>query len=50
VGARRRSPGLFKGFWFDTNGRKLERATRAELAAAYRLVARHADIRKGIAR
>jgi hypothetical protein len=43
---------LFCGFWFDAaTGAKLGRATRQELASAYRLWARHADIRgaqKGI--
>jgi hypothetical protein len=44
----KRRPGLFYGWWFDpTTGQRLQRATRAELAAAYKLWSRHADIRAG---
>jgi hypothetical protein len=51
MSARRRSPGLFRGFWFDpATGRRLQRASRTELAAAYRLMASHRDIRAGRAK
>jgi len=43
---RARRPSLFVGWWF-CDGRRLRRATRRELAEAYRLWARHADIREG---
>ena len=47
----KRRPGMFFGYWYDpTTGRRLQRATRAELAAAYRAWARHADVRLGRAR
>ena len=39
---------LFVGFWHDpVTGRRLQRATRAELATAYRLWAKHGDVRTG---
>jgi hypothetical protein len=42
----KRRPGMFYGWWFDpATGRRLQRATRAELAAAYKTWARHADVR-----
>jgi hypothetical protein len=50
---RRRSPGLFVGFWHQLDGRpilergKPLRVSRAELALAYRLRSDHADIRTG---
>jgi len=44
---RRRSPGLFCGFWFDLDGRRLRRMTRREIAEAYRLWAKHRDVREG---
>jgi hypothetical protein len=44
----KRRPGMFYGWWFDPmSGRRLQRATRAELATAYKLWARHADVRAG---
>ena len=39
--------GLFNGFWIARGGKRIRRATRAELADAYRLWAKHADIRTG---
>lgn len=42
---RRKSPGLFVGYWFDADGHRLHRLSRGELAMAYRLRARHVDIR-----
>jgi hypothetical protein len=48
VSTRRRAPGLFRGFWFDPeSGRRLQRASRREIADAYRLWAKHRDIREG---
>jgi hypothetical protein len=44
---KRARTGLFYGFWFDLAGHRLRRASRAELAEAYRLWAKHADIRTG---
>jgi hypothetical protein len=41
----RKSPGLFVGYWFDADGRRLRRLNRGELAMLYRLRARHADVR-----
>jgi len=41
------SGGLFHGFWTTLDGKRIRRATRAELADAYRLWAKHADIRTG---
>jgi hypothetical protein len=47
----KRRPGLFYGYWFDpVDGRRLQRATRAELARAYKLWAIHPDIRAGRAK
>ena len=44
----RRAPGLFVGYWYDPlNGRRLQRASRREIANAYRLWAKHRDIREG---
>jgi hypothetical protein len=44
----RRSPGLFCGYWTDPrSGERIRRATRREIAEAYRLWAKHADIRAG---
>jgi hypothetical protein len=43
----KRRAGLFIGYWFDLAGKKLKRVTRAELAIAYRLWSKHADIRIG---
>jgi hypothetical protein len=44
----RRRPGLFYGYWFDpSTGHRLRRATRADLAIAYRLWAKHRDLREG---
>jgi hypothetical protein len=39
--------GLFNGYWVARGGKKIRRATRAELAEAYRLWAKHSDIRTG---
>jgi hypothetical protein len=39
--------GLFNGFWYAKRGGKIRRATRAEIAEAYRLWSRHADVRTG---
>ena len=36
--------GLFRGYWYDLEGHELRRATRAELAEAYRLRAKHSDL------
>jgi hypothetical protein len=43
---RHRAP-LFSGYWRTVNGRRLERATGAELREAGRLYWRHKDIRLG---
>jgi len=43
---RPRKAGLFLGYWFDTTGKRLKRVRRVELAEAYRLCSKHADIRK----
>jgi hypothetical protein len=46
--SRRRSPGVFCGFWTDPQtGRRVGKLTRAELAPCYRLRARHRDILNG---
>lgn len=43
----KRKPGLFYGHWRDpATGARLRRATRAELGEAWRLWARHRDIRE----
>jgi hypothetical protein len=42
-----RKPALFNGFWFDADGQKLRRVTRAEMRTAWRLWVRHADVRTG---
>lgn len=47
--SRRRKTGLFYEYWYSLDGRELRRATRAELAEAYRLWAVHADIRESSA-
>lgn len=39
--------GLFCGYWFDLGGKKLRRVRRAELAEAYRLRSKHADVLRG---
>lgn len=42
---RKQSGGLFCGFWTEpTTGRRLGRASRLEIAVAYRLRSDHADI------
>ena len=38
---------LFNGHWYSTDGRKLRRLTRAEIAELYRLWSKHADVRTG---
>jgi hypothetical protein len=39
---------LFSGFWTDpSTGRRIGRASRGELATAYRLWAVHRDVREG---
>lgn len=46
--AVKRRPGLFYGHWRDpVTGRQLRRATRKEIGEAYRLWAKHSDIRSG---
>jgi hypothetical protein len=51
---RRKSPGLFVGFWQGLDGRPIQergrplRVSRRELALAYRLRSDHADIRNGV--
>jgi hypothetical protein len=45
---RKQYAGLFYGFWTDpTNGQRLGRASRVEIAIAYRLRSDHSDIRTG---
>jgi hypothetical protein len=44
---RRRRLGLFCEYWYDLRGQKLQKATKAELAEAYRLWVVHSDIREG---
>jgi hypothetical protein len=39
--------GLVYGYWFDLRGKKLRRVRRAELAGAYRLRSKHADVLRG---
>lgn len=39
--------GLFHGYWFDMDGRKIKRATRRELVLAYKIWATNQDIREG---
>jgi hypothetical protein len=47
----KRRAGFFYGWWFDpATGRRLQRATRSELASAYKVWATHADIRCGRAK
>ena len=41
----KRRPGLFNGYWRTLEGEKIRRASRADIAEAYRLWAKHADIR-----
>lgn len=46
----RRREGLFVCFWFELGEgapRRIRRATRPELATAYRLWATHSDLRTG---
>jgi hypothetical protein len=43
---RTRPPALFCGFWTTLEGRRLGRASRQEIATAYRLWREHADIRQ----
>ena len=43
----KRKSGLFNGYWLDETGKKIRRATRRELAIAYRLWATHSDISTG---
>jgi hypothetical protein len=44
---RPKRQGLFVGFWFDLDGRKLRKVRKSELAEAYRLIAKHKDVRSG---
>jgi hypothetical protein len=44
---QRHRPPLFCGYWQTLEGRRLERATRAQLQDAARLYWRHKDIRLG---
>jgi hypothetical protein len=41
----KRRPSLFNGYWWTLEGQKIRRASRADIAEAYRLWAKHADIR-----
>jgi hypothetical protein len=44
---RRKTNGLFAGYWIDpVTGRRLGRATRRDIAEAYRLRSKHADVLK----
>lgn len=43
---RRRTPGLFDVYVIEDGKRR--RGTRAEFAEAYRLWAKHADVREGV--
>ena len=45
----KRRPGLFNGYWWTLEGEKIRRASRADIAEAYRLWAKHADIRVAFA-
>ena len=47
VPARRRKakPALFGGYWQSLDGKRLERATRAELREAARIYWQHKDVR-----
>jgi hypothetical protein len=47
VTAKRKRPGLFLGWWTDSDGRRIRRLTRAELAECYRLRAKHRDVLMG---
>lgn len=38
---------LFEDYWVDLAGNRIRRATKRELADAYRLWAKHRDIRRG---
>jgi hypothetical protein len=40
--------GLFNGYWYDVDGRKLRRIRRSEYAELYRLWHDHQDIRLGV--
>ena len=42
----KRKAGLFFGYWFTLDGRRLRRAVRVELREAYRLWVVHRDIRE----
>jgi hypothetical protein len=45
---KRKRSGLWTGYWSDPQtGKRGKRTTRRELAEAYRLWAKHADIRTG---
>jgi hypothetical protein len=48
--ARGRRLGLFCGYWTTLDGQRIRRATRAEIGEAYRLWAKHRDIRAGRSR
>lgn len=42
-----RSPGLFNGFWFDMEGRRLGRIRQDEYPTLYGLWREHRDLREG---
>jgi hypothetical protein len=44
---RPKRQGLFVGFWFELDGRRIRKVRRPELAEAYRLISKHSDIRRG---
>jgi hypothetical protein len=44
---KRRRASLFSGYWRDESGEKGPRVSRPELAEAWRLWARHRDVREG---
>ena len=45
---RKRNPkqGLWNGYWYSMEGKQLRRLRKAEVAEAYRLWAKHKDIRE----
>ena len=48
AGARvRKRTALFCGYWYSLDGRRLERASRAQLREAARLYWKHKDMRFG---
>jgi hypothetical protein len=45
---KKKSPGLFCGFWLTPSGKKIRRIRRDEFGELYRLWREHADIRLGV--